>query len=45
MTCSFQGFQGCLEACILHDVFVEYQTRLNMFSCKTKTGLWTVAEF
>ena len=29
------GFQRFLEACILHEVFAEYQQRLRMFLCKT----------
>ena len=29
------GFQRFLEACILHEVFAEYQQRLRRFLCKT----------
>ena len=42
------GFQGFLEACILHEIFAEYQQRLRMFLCKTtfaENWFWRVAEF
>ena len=42
------GFQRFLEACILHEVFAEYQRRLRMFLCKTtfaENWFWRVAEF
>ena len=45
MICCFQRF---LEACILHEVFAEYQQRLRMFLCKTtfaENWFWRVAEF